>query len=66
MATTRLYTVEDVEKSPPEGEWELIDGELVEVSPSGGPASRYGGRIYARMGFRPIYVHRTYVKKLQT
>jgi Uma2 family endonuclease len=33
MATTRLYTVEDVEQSPPEGEWELIDGELVPVSP---------------------------------
>jgi Uma2 family endonuclease len=34
MATTRLYTVEDVEQSPPEGEWELIDGELVPVSPA--------------------------------
>jgi Uma2 family endonuclease len=34
MATTRLYTVADVETSPPEGEWELIDGELVPVSPA--------------------------------
>ena len=34
MATTRLYTVEDLEQSPPDGEWELIDGELVPVSPA--------------------------------
>lgn len=45
MATTRLYTVEDVEQDPPEGEWELIDGELVPVTPSGLESSSLGHRI---------------------
>jgi Uma2 family endonuclease len=31
MATTRLFTIADLEQSPPEGEWELIDGELAPV-----------------------------------
>ena len=45
MATTRLYTVEDVETSPPEGEWELIDGELVSVSPASFESSSLALRI---------------------
>ena len=45
MATTRLFTVEDVERAPPEGEWELIDGELVPVPPSGLESSSLGHRI---------------------
>lgn len=41
MATTKLWTVEDLEREgTPEGRWELIDGELVEMNPSGGRASR--------------------------
>lgn len=32
MATTRLFTVRELEHSPPEGNWELIDGELVPVN----------------------------------
>ena len=36
IATTKLWTVADLEREgPPEGRWELIDGELVEMSPSG-------------------------------
>jgi Uma2 family endonuclease len=45
MATTRLYTVQDIEQAPPDGEWELIDGELVEVTPSGMESSRLAHRI---------------------
>jgi Uma2 family endonuclease len=45
MATARLLTVEDVEQAPPEGEWELIDGELVSVTPSGLESSSLGHRI---------------------
>jgi Uma2 family endonuclease len=45
MATTRLYTVEDVEQSPPDGEWELIDGELVPMSPASFESSSLGFRI---------------------
>ncbi len=47
MATTKLMTVEELEREgPPEGRWELIDGELVEMSPSGGDASFIGGWIH--------------------
>lgn len=45
MATTRLFTVHDLEHSPPEGEWELIDGELVPMTPSGLESSSLGHRI---------------------
>lgn len=46
MATTRLMTVEDLEREgTPEGRWELIDGELVEMSPSGGVASKVAIRF---------------------
>lgn len=35
-ATTRLMTVDDLEqRGAPEGRWELINGELVEMSPAG-------------------------------
>jgi Uma2 family endonuclease len=34
MATTRLLTVHEVEEAPPEGQWELIDGELLPVTPA--------------------------------
>jgi Uma2 family endonuclease len=50
MATTRLLTVRDVEESPPEGEWELIDGELVPVTPSGFESSSLGLRIARIVG----------------
>jgi len=41
MATTKLWTVEELERDgPPTGLWELIDGELVEVSPSGRAAAK--------------------------
>jgi Uma2 family endonuclease len=50
MATTRLYTVDELEQSPPDGEWELIDGELVPVNPSGFAASSVGLRIGRLIG----------------
>lgn len=40
MATTQLMTIDELEREgAPEGRWELIDGELVEMSPSGPLAS---------------------------
>jgi Uma2 family endonuclease len=45
MAVARLYTVQDLEQSPPEGEWELIDGELVPMTPSSLESSSLGHRI---------------------
>ena len=46
MATTRLTTVEELERDgTPEGRYELIDGELVEISPSGGNSSSVGATV---------------------
>ncbi|MCC7023490.1 MAG: Uma2 family endonuclease [Thermomicrobiales bacterium] len=45
MATTRLFTVDELEQSSPEGEWELIDGELAPVNPSGFASSRMAHRV---------------------
>ena len=56
MATTRLFTVEDVERAPPEDEWELIDGELVPVTPSGLESSSLGHRIGWIVG-NFVYAH---------
>jgi Uma2 family endonuclease len=43
MVTTKRITVEDLERDGvPEGRWELIAGELVEMVPSGGEASTRG------------------------
>jgi Uma2 family endonuclease len=56
MATTRLFTVEDIEQNPPDGEWELIDGELVPVTPSGLESSSLGHRIGWIVG-NFVYTH---------
>lgn len=45
MATTKTMTVEELERSSLDGRWELIDGELVEMTPSGRRASRVGVRF---------------------
>ena len=52
MATTRLWTVEELERegAPSDGLWELIDGELIELTPSGGEASSIGALILVRLG----------------
>ena len=47
MATTRFLSIHDLEQSPPAGEWELIDGEIVELTPASGRSSRIRGRINA-------------------
>ena len=46
MATTKLMTVEELERNgPPDGRYELIDGELVEMTPSGGDASTVANTV---------------------
>lgn len=47
MVATQPLTVEAFETMPLEGRWELIDGELVEMSPSGEEASSIGLTIGA-------------------
>ncbi|MCA9862886.1 MAG: Uma2 family endonuclease [Thermomicrobiales bacterium] len=45
MATTRQITIAEVEISPPEGDWELIQGEIVAVNPT----SLHAAVVVARM-----------------
>ena len=45
MATTKLMTVEEFEQLALDGRYELIDGEVVEMPPSGGVSSSSGVRI---------------------
>jgi Uma2 family endonuclease len=53
MATTQLMTIDELEREgAPEGRWELIDGELVEMSPSGPLASQTAAWIvYLLIGY---------------
>ncbi|MFN8679408.1 MAG: Uma2 family endonuclease [Thermomicrobiales bacterium] len=45
MATTRQITIADVERNPPEGNWELIRGEIFPVNPTSYRAARVTARI---------------------
>lgn len=50
VVTTKLWTVEELERNgAPEGRWELIDGELVEMSPSGERTSSAAVTIIVRL-----------------
>lgn len=50
MTTTKLLTVEGVERNPPDGEWELIDGVVVPVSPASPISARVGARMLIKVG----------------
>ncbi len=45
MATTHQTTIADVERNPPEGNWELINGEVIPVNPTSYRAARMALRI---------------------
>jgi Uma2 family endonuclease len=49
MVATRRVTIEEFEAMPLEGNWELIDGELVEVSPAGNRSVWIASEIFARL-----------------
>lgn len=49
MATTRLWTVEELERASLDGRHELIDGALVEMTPSGDRASTTAMRLGSRL-----------------
>jgi Uma2 family endonuclease len=54
MATTKLWTIEELETGQaPEGRWELIEGELVEMPPSSRRSSRIGSQFVTELS---IYV----------
>ncbi len=50
MSTTKLLTVEDVERNPPDGDWELIDGVVVPLSPARPISTRVGARMLIMVG----------------
>lgn len=45
MATTQQITIADVERNPPSGTWELINGEIVPVNPTSLHAAAVTARI---------------------
>ncbi len=45
MATTRQITIADVERNPPEGNWELIKGEVIAVNPTSLHSAAVAARI---------------------
>lgn len=45
MALTQQITITDVERNPPEGNWELIKGEIVAVNPTSYRSARMTLRI---------------------
>jgi Uma2 family endonuclease len=49
MVTTHHVTVEKFASLPLEGVWELIDGEMVEWSPTSGLSRWIAGRLFARL-----------------
>jgi Uma2 family endonuclease len=51
MATTRFVTIDDLERDgTPEGLWELIDGELVDVNPTGEEHADITFKLILRLG----------------
>ncbi len=48
MVATRQVTVDEFEAMSLDGQWELIHGELTEVTPASSLSSRIGGRFYAQ------------------
>ncbi len=57
MVATQRITVEEFETMPLEGQWELIDGELVAMSPSADEPSSIGAVILILLG-QYVLAHR--------
>ena len=51
MVATRKWTVEELEANPPEGNWELVEGELVMMSPAGEESGAVAAAIAVLVGF---------------
>lgn len=49
MVATHRLTIQEFEAMPLEGSWELVDGELVEVSPNAGNSGWISGRLFSRI-----------------
>ena len=57
MVATRKWTVEEVAAAPPEGLWELIDGEIVPVTPAGAESAMAVGAVTVLVGGH-VFAHR--------
>jgi Uma2 family endonuclease len=49
MVATHRLSIQEFETMPLEGSWELVDGELVEVSPNAGDSGWISGRLFSRL-----------------
>jgi Uma2 family endonuclease len=49
MAIERRLTVDDLRGVALPDRWELVDGEVIPLSPSGNRSSRIGGRMYGKL-----------------
>jgi Uma2 family endonuclease len=49
MVATRLVTVDEFAAMPLDGLWELVDGEMIEVSPNAGRSGWIGGRFVTHL-----------------
>jgi Uma2 family endonuclease len=47
MVISRALTIDDLSATTLPANWELVKGEIIEVTPSSGRSARIGGRIYA-------------------
>ncbi len=47
MVATRLVTVDEFAAAPLNGLWELVDGEMIELSPNAGRSGWIGGQLVA-------------------
>ena len=47
MVATKPVTIQEFAAMPLEGIWELVDGEMIELSPSAGRSSWIGGQLVA-------------------
>lgn len=47
MVATKLVTVDEFAALPLEGVWELVDGEMIELSPNAGRSGWIGGQLVA-------------------
>ena len=49
MVATRLVTIDEFAAMPLEGVWELIDGEMIELSPTADESGWVSGRVFSRI-----------------
>jgi hypothetical protein len=49
MVATKPVTVDEFAAMPLEGAWELVDGEMIELSPTADKSGWVSGRVFSRI-----------------